>query len=74
MNREKLIVFAQGLIAGFKESLAKAVKLGVLTPQEAEAYTWADMLAENTGVEIEAETDLLKLTAAELQKIRDAYV
>lgn len=74
MNREKLIAFAQGLIAGFKKSLAKAVELGVLTSQEAEAYTWVDMLAENTGIELESEADIERLADDELRQIRDAYI
>lgn len=74
MSRSEMLAFARGLIAGFRKAIARAVELGVLTPREAETYTWSDMLAENTGIDIEMESELEGLSDAELKQIADAYI
>ncbi|MCI6760057.1 MAG: hypothetical protein MR590_04835 [Clostridiales bacterium] len=71
MSRAENIAFAKDLIASYQELIAATHQQGIIDDGE---YTWQEMLEENTGVQIENESDIDTLSDNDLHQIREAYI
>lgn len=65
MTREEMLAFARELITDYQKSIEEAL---------GSDYTWQDMLADYTGVEVETFEELEALSDEALKQIADAYI
>lgn len=68
MTREEMLAFARELITDYQKSIEE-----VLGSESAD-YTWQDMLADYTGVEVETFEEFEALSDEALKQIADAYI
>lgn len=68
MTREEMLDFAKELIADYQKSIEEVFG------SESADYTWQDMLADYTGVEIKTFEELEALSDYALKQIADAYI
>lgn len=68
MNREKMLAFARELISAYQKRIKEVLD------SERATYTWQDMLADYTGIEVKTFEELEALSDEALKQIADAYI
>ena len=68
MNREKMLAFARELISAYQKRIKEVLD------SERATYTWQDMLADYTGIEVKTFEELEALSDESLKQIADAYI
>ena len=71
MNRTEMITWIKDLIIDYKQNIDNLVQEGVF---EDTVYTWPEMLAEYTGVEVAELSGVERLTDEKLKQIVSAYL
>lgn len=68
MTREKMLAFARELICDYQKRIKEVFGT------ECVGYTWQDMLADYTGIEVKTFEELEALSDEALKQIADAYI
>ncbi len=73
MNREEMLTRAHEIAAMLEQDINTALELGILEPEEAEDYTWCDLLYENTSVDVDSAEELEQLSDDDLARIVNSF-
>ena len=71
MKPVEMRAYAHELVGSFKAQIKSLEVEGVFAPGE---YTWQEYLADETGVEVERESDLEQLSDSALKQIVSVYI
>lgn len=68
MTREKMLAFARELISNYQKRIKEVFGT------ECTSYTWQNMLADYTSIEVKTFEELEALSDEVLKQIADAYI
>lgn len=71
MKSVEMRAYVHELAESFKSQIESLEAAGVFAPGE---YTWQEYLADETGVEVESESELARLSDAALKQIVGVYI
>ncbi len=74
MTREEMLARVREIVNSLKIDINAAIELGMLGPEDAEEYTWCDMLYDYTNVDVNSYEELEQLSDDDLAQIINSYV